>query len=110
MNRKLAAALALLIAFAAAGSPRAEELVSLSARPGVTQSFYFTKPAAAPTAALVLFAGGDGKLRNYGPPNLGRGNFLVRSRGLFLEHGFAVAVMDAPSDQSSGMPGFRLPA
>jgi pimeloyl-ACP methyl ester carboxylesterase len=39
---------------------------------------------------------------------LTHGNFLVRSRGLFLARGFAVAVVDAPSDQSAGLGSFRF--
>jgi pimeloyl-ACP methyl ester carboxylesterase len=81
--------------------------VTLPTRPGVTQSFYVTKPPSAPIASLVLFAGGDGKLRDYGPADLAHGNFLVRSRDLFVAEGFAVAVIDAPSDESSGMREFR---
>jgi pimeloyl-ACP methyl ester carboxylesterase len=65
-----------------------------------------TRPAGTPTATLALFTGGDGKLRNYGPPDLGRGKFLVRSRELFVAEGFAVAVVDAPSDQPDGMRSF----
>jgi len=81
----------------------AEELISLPTRSGVTQSFYVTMPAGPPMASLILFTGGDGKLRGYGPANIRHGNFLVRSRDLFVAQGFAVAVIDTPSDQSSGM-------
>jgi hypothetical protein len=68
-----------------------------------------------PKATVVLFAGGDGGLHiaaggrfQYG--NLA-GNFLVRSRHLFVEHDLAVAIVDAPSDRQ-GFPfrflsGFR---
>jgi hypothetical protein len=81
----------------------AEELITLPTRSGVTQSFYVTMPVGSPTAGLILFTGGDGKLRSYGPANIRSGNFLVRSRDLFVAQGFAVAVIDAPSDESSGM-------
>ncbi len=87
---------------------QAEDLVSLPTRPGVTQSFYVTKPDGPPVASLILFPGGDGKLRGYGPAQPKQGNFLVRSRNLFVERGFIVAVIDAPSDQASGMGGFRV--
>jgi hypothetical protein len=81
----------------------AEELVTVPTRPGVTQSFYVTMPIGSPAASLILFTGGNGKLRRYGPANIRSGNFLVRSRDLFVAQGFAVAVIDAPSDESSGM-------
>lgn len=99
----LAAVLALT-----AGRAGAEDLVTLPTRPGVTQPFYVTRPAGAPVASLLLFAGGDGRLTPYRPADLQHGNFLVRSRNLFVDQGFLVAVIDVPSDQSAGMGGFRL--
>jgi pimeloyl-ACP methyl ester carboxylesterase len=89
------------------GAGAAEERVTIDTRPGVSQTFYVTRPAVKPLATLLLFTGGDGKLRRYGPPDLSRGNFLVRSRDLFLAEGFAVAVIDAPSDHPDGMGAFR---
>jgi pimeloyl-ACP methyl ester carboxylesterase len=87
----------------------AEQLITIPTRPGVTQSFYLTDPAGSPAATLILFAGSQGKLSSYGPANLRKGNFLVRSRDLFVARGFTVAVMDAPSDESSGMEdSFRV--
>ena len=90
------------------GRAHAEDLITLPTRPGVTQPFYVTRPAAAPVASLLLFAGGDGRLTPYRPADLQHGNFLVRSRNLFVDQGFLVAVIDVPSDQSAGMGGFRL--
>jgi hypothetical protein len=93
----------------AVGSARPEDRVNLQTRPGATQPLYLTKPATAPVASLVLFPGGDGRQpQHYGPPDLKHGNFLVRSRGLFVQQGFTVAVLDVPSDQTSGMHAFRL--
>ena len=97
-----------LPALVAGGSAGAEDLVTLQTRPGVTQPFYVTRPAGAPVASLLLFAGGDGRLVPYGPANLQHGNFLVRSRDLFAGKGFLVAVIDTPSDQTAGLGGFRL--
>ena len=102
VKRVLAAALFHGIVSALPASA-AEELVTVPTRPGVTQSFYVTMPIGSPAASLILFTGGDGKLRRYGPANIRSGNFLVRSRDLFVAQGFAVAVIDAPSDESSGM-------
>jgi len=101
---KVVAAVALLCGIVGViPTSAAEELITLPTRSGVTQSFYVTMPAGPPAASLILFTGGDGKLRGYGPANLRSGNFLVRSRDLFVARGFAVAVIDAPSDESSGM-------
>src|SRR4051794_35062446 len=100
------AAVALISALAATAA-RGEELVTLATRPDVTQSFHYAAPDGRAAAALILFVGGDGKLRSWGPPNPQRGNFLARVRGQFVERGFAVAVPDAPSDQPNGMGAFR---
>jgi pimeloyl-ACP methyl ester carboxylesterase len=99
---------ALLLGAAGARPAHAEDRISLPTRSGVTQSFYLTKPEGPAVASLILFPGGDGKLRAYGPAKAKRGNFLVRSRNLFVARGFIVAVMDAPSDQASGMDDFRV--
>jgi pimeloyl-ACP methyl ester carboxylesterase len=108
---RLIAAIALVCAMASPFAAGAEELITLPTRPGVTQSFYLTSPPGPPLASLVLFPGGDGKLRGYGPANLQKGNFLVRSRDLFVARGFTVAEIDAPSDEGSGMSdSFRVGA
>jgi pimeloyl-ACP methyl ester carboxylesterase len=86
----------------------AEERVTIPTRPGVTQSFYLTKPEGSPAASLILFTGGFGTLGKYGPADLRHGNFLVRSRDLFVAQDFIVAVMDVPSDQSSLSDNFRF--
>ncbi len=99
---------------AGAGAPAREQLVTLKTRPGVTQKFIFITPEK-PVAAVILFAGGKGDLDLTGAsdrPVLGWGknNFLVRTRHDFAAHGFAVAVVDAPSDRKEriGMlGGFR---
>ena len=104
------AAVALLLGIAGCfPATAAEQLITIPTRPGVTQSFYLTDPGRQPTASLILFPGSQGKLANYGPANLRNGNFLVRSRDLFVARGFTVAVMDAPSDEASGMgDSFRV--
>ncbi len=90
-----------------------EELVTVESRPGVVQAFVLIKPVEA-VAAVILFAGGPGRIglseRN-GQATIHRDtNFLVRSRWLFAEHGFAVVVVDSPTDRQGkrGMlGGFR---
>jgi pimeloyl-ACP methyl ester carboxylesterase len=83
---------------------------TLASRPGVTLPVLILK-ADNPAASVVLFAGGDGKLGGFQPggkPVRG-GNFLVRTRSVFLSQGLTVAVMDAPSDrqEGKGLLGFR---
>jgi hypothetical protein len=59
---------------------------------------------------MVLFAGGNGALK-LGTGRLGLGgNFPVRNRARFAEHGLLVAVVDAPSDRPDGLDGFRTTA
>ena len=86
--------------------------MTLPTREGVTQSFLLSTPADKPGAVAVLFPGGSGSIRlrmEGGGIQFGEGNFLVRSRQLFVERGVAAAVMDSPSDQPQGMDDwFRL--
>ena len=94
-------ALALLNTIATADTIE-ESLESVSSR-GQEQRFILTRPAGAPTAALLLFAGGHGKLSlgsMFGKPTIGwgRDNNLVRTRKDYAESGFVVATLDAPSD------------
>ena len=107
---RLLVALALLIPI---GAPYAEDIVILSTRGGVTQSYLLSSPPAGKARAVaVLFPGEAGKVdleRETARTLLDSGNFLVRSRRLFTGNGIVAAVMDAPSDQSHGMRDeFRL--
>jgi hypothetical protein len=102
-----------VLLLAAACTAGAQEIVSLPTRDGVKQEFLLTAPdGGKPAAAALLFPGGAGsiRLRNEGGRiRFGEGNFLVRSRQLFVERGVAAAVMDAPSDHAQGMDDhFRL--
>ena len=89
-----------------------EELRRIPTRPGVTQAFLLPTPSRDPVASVILFAGGDGQLglTDEGM-RWGRDNFLVRTRGLFADRGFLVAVVDAPSDRGDrGLAQFRTSA
>ncbi|EHP38036.1 hypothetical protein OR16_39399, partial [Cupriavidus basilensis OR16] len=101
----------LLLCTLAARAQTAPQVVDIPTRPGVTQRFLYLAPAQ-PKAAVILYAGGHGGLNIYpnGSVGWGAGNFLVRSRQLFVDNGFAVAVIDAPSDRLSWpyLTGFRL--
>lgn len=81
---------------------RAEEVINLPTRPGVTQPVRFTA-VANPAASLILFIGGFGRV------SAERGNFLLRVAPNFAAQGFDVAIPDTPSDQPNGMPdAFRM--
>jgi pimeloyl-ACP methyl ester carboxylesterase len=85
-----------------------DEVRTVPARPGVTESFLLVRPPATPVAGVILFAGGDGNLA-LTPAGLGQlqGNFLVRTRTRWAREGFLVAVLDTPSDRSRGLWNFR---
>jgi pimeloyl-ACP methyl ester carboxylesterase len=89
-----------------------QEIVSLQARPGVTQSYLLVNTPQPPQAVAVLFPGGGGNIRlraEGGQIRFGPNNFLVRARTEFVARGAVAAVMDAPSDQQNGMPDvFRM--
>lgn len=107
MMRRLGMCLmALALATGAQSPARAAEptLVFVTTPRGVKQSYLLIKPEK-PVATVVLFAGGHGALGLMSATRMkwGAGNFLVRSRDLFVKHGFMVAVMDAPPDHAQGM-------
>ena len=89
-----------------------EEVVHIPTRPGVTQPALLVMPSQPPVGSVILFAGGDGQLGlTDGGMHWGRDNFLVRTRGLFADRGFLVAVVDAPSDRGDrGLAQFRTSA
>lgn len=86
------------------------ELSTITTPRGAKQAFILIRPQK-PVAAVILFAGGHGALglKSATSMNWGAANFLVRSRQLFASAGFAVAVVDAPSDRPQGMNAiFRM--
>ena len=103
--------MALIIALSlGAIAQTSQRVVDVPTRQGVTQRILFLFPAAS-KATLLLFAGGHGGLHIFpnGSLNWGEGNFLIRTRQLFVDQGVAVAVVDAPSDRQSPpyLAGFR---
>ena len=98
----------LALALCGAGVPRADELITLPTRSGVTVSTWYM-PRANPLATLVLLPGGAGGIgmRDGRPQS---GNFLVRSRDLFAAEGFNVAIVGRPSDVADMTTGFRAGA
>jgi pimeloyl-ACP methyl ester carboxylesterase len=83
----------------------AQEMVTLSTRPGATQSYFLTSKPKNLQAVAVLFPGSGGliNLRSEdGKPRFSAGNFLVRSRAEFVKRGVVAAILDVPSDQQGG--------
>jgi len=87
-----------------------QRVVDLPTRPGVTQRVLYLGAANA-QATVILFPGGHGglQLTPDGDFGWGKGNFLVRTRKQFADHGLTVAVLDAPSDRQREpyLEGFR---
>lgn len=109
--RTLAAALAVT---ALAAHANAAELVSVET-PESGQLTYLLELPDAPTAAVILFAGGNGLIGlsagAFGSVNVKNpGNFLVRTRDKFAAHGFAVAVVDTPRGKRKMNAVYRMSA
>ena len=75
-------------------------LVVVKGRAEANQPFYLLR-VEQPVAQVILFPGGKGNIGVSARGIARQGNFLVRSRGLFADQGFNVAVMDVPSDRIS---------
>jgi hypothetical protein len=96
--KALAAAFLLAIVEPAA----AQNVVSdLPLAGGGSERVVFTSPAN-PAAILVMFAGGDGTVEIADTGTIYRyaGNFLMRTRPLWLAQGFAVEILGAPNNAS----------
>lgn len=109
-RRRALPALALLLAVSLPVPAGAldEAVRTVPARPGVTESFLLLRPDGPPAASVIIFAGGDGNLAlTAGGLRQLQGNFLVRTRGLWVREGFLVAILDTPSDHPRGLWNFR---
>jgi hypothetical protein len=87
-----------------------ETVVDVPTR-GFTQRFLYLRPAS-PIANVILLTGFNGILRlrpdGTGETDLLESSAASRNRQRFADQGFAVAVVDAPSDlQVNGMAGYR---
>jgi len=99
---RYARAIAIGASLWAAALAAAAEVVDLPTRPGVVERVLVEQPEKPPAAVLVLMTGGSGRLGIYENGSLrNHGNFLVRSRALFVQHGYAVVLPDTPSDHST---------
>jgi alpha-beta hydrolase superfamily lysophospholipase len=82
-----------------------QEIVTLSTRAGVIQSYFLARAPQNPQAVAVLFPGSGGLIRLRAEDEqikFSQNNFLVRSRSEFVKRGIVAAILDAPSDQQSG--------
>ena len=88
----------------------APQVVDIPTRQGVTNRIIVITPKD-PKAAVILFAGGNGGLQitPTGKFKLA-GNFLLRSRQMFVDQGLLTVIVDAPSDRQSSpfLIGFRV--
>lgn len=97
--------LALFCLLSRATTALAQEIVVLSTRPGVTQSYFLTSIPKNLQAVAVLFPGSGGLISvrtESGKVRFNQGNFLVRSRAEFVKRGVVAAIIDALSDQQGG--------
>lgn len=103
-------ALAMLFFVSLAYGQSESRVVDIPTRPGVTQRLLVLAPPS-PKAAVILFAGGHGGLQIAADGSLGwgKGNFLIRSRQLFVDQDLLTVIIDAPSDRQSFpfLSGFR---
>lgn len=70
----------------------------VAVRPGVTVRVLLIKPER-PVATVLLFPGGNGRVSFQADGNTSYRGFPVRKPALFVEQGFAAAVINAPSDR-----------
>lgn len=108
--KNFAALIILMLISSLAFAQTTQKTVDIPTRPGATQRLLVLTPPE-PKAAVVLLAGGHGGLQLFpnGSMKWGEGNFLVRTRQLFVDQGLLVVIVDAPSDRQSPpfLSGFR---
>lgn len=93
----------LLLAFWAGLAAAGDRLVRIDTRPGVSVGYWMMERPGA-TATVVLLPGGAGSIgMKGGVPT--SANFLVRSRDLFADAHFHVAIVGRPSDRED-LDGF----
>jgi len=99
-------------ALAAAAPVAAHEMVSVTTRPGVTQSFVILDVGAVkPRAIALLYTGAGGRIglrREAGEVKFRGANFLVRAAPEFAHNEVLPVVMDAPSDQTELTDEYRF--
>jgi pimeloyl-ACP methyl ester carboxylesterase len=75
---------------------------------GAPQNVLFIAPPRPPLAAVVMFPGGDGRIGVFSNGTISRdGNFLIRTRALWLARGFLFVAVDAAVGRA-GTKGDRV--
>lgn len=89
-----------------------EQVVTVTSRSGVQQPYVLVEPAVPPKIALIMLPGGPGLLRLQQEGGklikFNEAGFMQRTRRQFADAGFAVAIVDTPSDQRELWRGFRM--
>jgi len=92
----------------------ADELITLKPRPDATQSILLWEPhSQVPDIVFLLFPGGPGNVRlglKDGLAEAASPHIFSRQREVLAKPQFAVAVIDAPSDQKDMDEDFRMSA
>ena len=97
-----------LLAFAGL-SAAADRMVFVDTRPGVRVGYWLMERPNA-TATVMLLPGGEGSIGAAKGQEPRSKNFLVRTRDLFADAGFNVAVVGRPSDTQDMTLSFRAGA
>jgi pimeloyl-ACP methyl ester carboxylesterase len=98
---KAAALLLFAALLVAGGAARSADRVELPTQPGISLPILYD-PVDQPSASVILFVGGDGKLGDETQ------TFLLRVRYRFVAAGMSVAVPGTPTDHPGGFgPYFR---
>jgi pimeloyl-ACP methyl ester carboxylesterase len=84
---------------------KAANVVDVSVE-GASNRLLFVAPAAKPTAAVVMFPGGDGVIGITDDGAIAKpNNFLIRTRELWLAQGFLFVAVDTPPGQGRARTG-----
>jgi pimeloyl-ACP methyl ester carboxylesterase len=96
-------AVACLAFFVAGGIACADPVVTINSRNHLIPAILL-KPTGVPKGAVILFAGGNGRLdiQSDGTIRFLQQNFLVRARALFVRAGYMTLVPDLARDMKQG--------
>ncbi|MEJ8836460.1 alpha/beta hydrolase [Ramlibacter sp. AN1133] len=107
-RRDWLAALALALGGIVPAIAQTSQVLDLPTPRGVQQRGLAIRPEGEPERVLLLLTGGGGALGIFDNGSLRHdGNFLIRSRSLFVQQGQAVVLVDTPSDRRELRGDFR---
>jgi pimeloyl-ACP methyl ester carboxylesterase len=108
VGRWLIVAALLGLVSGARAAPDAGSNVVTIAVDGAPQNVLFVAPATKPIAAVVMFPGGDGQIGISSTGSIAHpGNFLIRTRDMWLARGFLFVAVDAAVGRA-GTSGDRV--